>query len=67
MREGSWYLAIAYFMTALLFSYVSLDPTTAKWFSRLILLPAVATYALGLNETINMIIKPFGNWKTDKY
>jgi hypothetical protein len=67
LREGSWFLALALFSAAFVCSYVSLDPTTARWFSGFGLILAIISYAFGLNETINMIIRPYMTWKDQPY
>jgi hypothetical protein len=59
LRTGSGFLAIACFSAAFVCSYVSLDPSTARWFSGFGLILGIISYAFGLNETINMICEPF--------
>jgi ABC-type multidrug transport system permease subunit len=56
---GSFFLALALFSAAFVCSYVSLDPTTARWFSGFGLILGIISYAFGLNEVINMLFKPF--------
>jgi hypothetical protein len=57
--KGNIFLALALFSAAFEFSFVSLDPTTARWFSGFGLILGIISYAFGLNETINMICEPF--------